>query len=94
MKQRLSVWRRKATPAGQNLEAIAVMAYRVTMKVIKIKMVATLMVLMIPAGHSCQSSTWWSWQVHMPKTWKNLTALKILPQKQIGQPIQKLQKTR
>jgi hypothetical protein len=70
---------RKATPAGQNLEAIAMMTSRVTMKMVKIKMVAALMVLMAPAGHSCQNSTWWSWRVPIPRTPKNLTSLKILP---------------
>jgi len=82
---------RKATPAGQNLGAIAMMGSKVTMKLIKKKTGA---VLMSPASHSCLNSTWWSWLVATLKTMKNSVALKILPQEQTKQLIQKLQKTR
>jgi len=75
------------TPAGLNLEAIAMTASRVTLKMINIKMVTVLMILMNPAGHICQSLAWWLLIIHMVKTSKNFT-LKILPWKQIGQMIQ------
>lgn len=84
---------RRATPAGLNLEAIAMTVSRVTLKMIKIKMVTVLMILMIPADHICRSLAWWLLIVHMVKTSKTFT-LKILPQKQIRQMIQMFQKIR
>lgn len=78
----MKVLMRPVTPAGLNLETIAVTVSRVTLKMINIKMVAVL-ILMIPAGHICRSLVWLL-IVHMVKTSKNFT-LKILPQKQIGQ---------
>jgi len=83
----MKVLMRPVTPAGLNLEAIAMTASRVTPKMINIKMVAVLMILMIPAGHICRSLAWWLLIVHMVITSKNF-ALKILPRKQIGQMIQ------